>query len=102
MKLGDAELIQLAETYHTPLYVFDEETIRARCNELKGAITYPDYIIRYACKGRTLQGVLRSVREEGLWIDASSINEVHRALRAGFAPETIYYTGEGATKEVYR
>ena len=40
--------------------------------------------------------------DEGLWIDASSINEVHRALRAGFNPSEIYYTGEGATPAVYK
>lgn len=98
----DAALAALARTYHTPLYVFDERTIRARCAELKAAITYPDYKVRYACKALTLQAVLRIVRDEGLWIDASSINEVTRALRAGFEPAAIYYTGEGATAEVYR
>ncbi|MBY0325258.1 MAG: diaminopimelate decarboxylase [Reyranella sp.] len=100
--LSDARLLELAARYHTPLYIFDEATIRARCQELKSCITYPNHRIRYACKALTLQAVLRVVLDEGLWIDASSINEVHRALRAGFNPSEIYYTGEGATKEVYR
>ena len=100
--LSDATFLELARRYHTPLYIFDEKTIRARCQELKAAITYPDHRVRYACKALTLQAVLRIVRDEGLWIDASSINEVHRALRAGFKPDEIYYTGEGATKDVYR
>src|SRR5262245_45868018 len=99
--LSDARLLELAARYHTPLYIFDEPTIRARCQELKSCITYPNHRIRYACKALTLQAVLRVVLDEGLWIDASSINEVHRALRAGFNPSEIYYTGEGATKEVY-
>lgn len=98
----DAALAGLARTYHTPLYVFDERTIRARCAELKAAVTYPDFKVRYACKALTLQAVLRIVRDEGLWIDASSMNEVTRALRAGFDPAAIYYTGEGATAAVYR
>lgn len=97
----DAALLALADQYHTPLYVFDEATIRARCAELKAAIAYPDVRIRYACKALTLQAVLAIVRDEGLWIDASSLNEVHRARRAGFTPEEIYYTGEGATAAVY-
>lgn len=102
MRLNDADLALLAETHHTPLYIFDEETIRTRCRMLKQAIAYPERVIRYACKALTLGAVLRIVREEGLWIDASSINEVHRALMAGFRPEEIYYTGEGATADVYR
>jgi diaminopimelate decarboxylase len=98
---SDASLQALAQTYHTPLYVFDEATIRARCAELKSAITYPNHRIRYACKALTLQAILKIILDEGLWIDASSLNEVHRALRAGFNPAEIYYTGEGATRDVY-
>ena len=99
---SDSDFLKLADTYHTPLYIFDEATIRERCGELKRCITYKNHKIRYACKALTLQAVLRIIRDEGLWIDASSINEVHRALRAGFNPSEIYYTGEGATKDVYR
>ena len=77
--------------------------MREQCKQLKSALSYDNYRIRYgyACKALTLQAVLRVVLDEGLWIDASSINEVHRALRAGFNPEEIYYTGEGATLDVY-
>ena len=52
---SDASLQALARSYHTPLYVFDEATIRARCAELKSAITYTNHRIRYACKALTLQ-----------------------------------------------
>lgn len=99
--LSDDTLLALAQTYHTPLYVFEEATIRAKCRQLMSAITYKNFRMRYACKALTLQAILRIMLEEGLWIDASSINEVHRALRAGFNPEEIYYTGEGATAAVY-
>ncbi len=95
-------LRELVQTYHTPLYVFDEVTIRDKIHELKAAITTPDVTIRYACKALTLQAILKIMLDEGLWIDASSMNEVHRALRAGFNPEEIYYTGEGATAAVYQ
>jgi diaminopimelate decarboxylase len=99
--LSDARLLELAREYHTPLYLFDEQTIRNRCQELKAAISYEHCKVRYACKALTLQAILRIVLDEGLWIDASSVNEVHRALRAGFNPAEIYYTGEGATAAVY-
>jgi len=99
--IPDEKLLELADAYHTPLYVFEEAVIRSKCRELKTAITYPQAIIRYACKALTLQAILKIIREEGLWIDASSLNEVLRALRAGFLPQEIYYTGEGATLTVY-
>jgi diaminopimelate decarboxylase len=100
-QIPDEKLLELADSYHTPLYVFEEAVIRSKCRELKTAITYPRVIIRYACKALTLQAILKIIREEGLWIDASSLNEVLRALRAGFLPQEIYYTGEGATLTVY-
>ena len=100
-QIPDERLVELADLYHTPLYVFEEAVIRSRCRELKAAITYPRTIIRYACKALSLQAILRIISGEGLWIDASSLNEVLRSLRAGFLPEEIYYTGEGATLAVY-
>jgi diaminopimelate decarboxylase len=98
----DAVIRRLLEKYHSPLYVFDESSIRRKCQEIKQAIPYERLRIRYACKALSLQAILKIVLSEGLWIDASSINEVHRALMAGFPPATIYYTGEGATLSVYQ
>jgi diaminopimelate decarboxylase len=100
--ISDQVFLDLAQQYHTPLYVFEEAPIRAKCRQLRSAITYDNFKIRYACKALSLQAILRIMLDEGLWIDASSINEVHRALRAGFNPEEIDYTGEGATAGVYR
>lgn len=98
----DDDLIRrLAREYQTPLYVFDEQSVRDRCAEVKAVVTYPNFQLRYACKALTLGAILQIIRDEGLWIDGSSINEVHRALKAGFTPEQIYFTGEGATKEIY-
>ena len=98
----DALLRALVEKYHAPLYVFDEAAIRTRCREVKAAVPYARTNVRYACKALSLQAVLKIMLDEGMWIDASSINEVHRALHAGFTPEKIYYTGEGATLGVYQ
>ena len=99
--VSDADLVKLVADYHTPLYIFDEKTIRQRCNDLKQVLSYKNHHIRYACKALTLKAVLKIVRDEGLWIDASSVNEVDRALLAGFKPSEVYYTGEGATHSVY-
>ncbi len=97
-----ADLVRsLAAQYHTPLYVFDEGTIRARCRELKRAVPFPNTVIRYACKALTIGAILQIIKDEGIWIDASSLNEVKRALMAGFAPETIGYTGESASVPVF-
>lgn len=100
--IDDAEIRRIARVYHTPTYIFDENTIRSRCAQLKSAVTYPNTRILYACKALTLQAILKIILDEGLWIDASSVNEANRALYAGFDPEEIFYTGEGTPREVYR
>jgi len=98
----DPDLVRsLAKKFHTPLYVFEEEVIRQKCRELKASITYPNTIIRYACKALTLQAILSIIREEGIWIDASSLNEAKRSIMAGFEPRQIGYTGESASEGVF-
>lgn len=98
----DALLGALAEAYGTPLYVFDERLIREKCRQLWAAIDYRPFAPRYALKALTLRAVLEVIREEGYWADASSVNEVKRARRAGFATKQIYYTGEGGSDAEYR
>jgi diaminopimelate decarboxylase len=76
--LDDDVVRTLTAKYDTPLYVFQEAVIRDRCRDLREALPYTHTRIRYACKALTLDAILRVVRDEGLWIDASSINEVDR------------------------
>ena len=101
MNISPDQIRSLATKYHTPLYIFEESIVRRQCRALKQAITYPNTVVRYACKALTVGAILEIIRSEGLHIDAVSINEVHRALRAGFNPNEILYTGEGASRAVY-
>ncbi|MEM9435248.1 MAG: diaminopimelate decarboxylase [Pseudomonadota bacterium] len=98
----DPLLRTLADTYGTPFYVFDEALIRAKCRALLADVTYRPFNPRYALKALTLRGVLEVIKDEGYWADASSVNEVKRALRAGFTKDQVYYTGEGGSDADYR
>lgn len=101
MSLDPTTARHLAEKYHTPYYLFDETIIRRQCRSLFSSIPYTNLKVRYACKALTIGTVLRIIKDEGLWIDAVSINEVDRALLAGFKAEEILYTGEGSSRLVY-
>ena len=72
---------QLAETYGTPLYVYDAEMIRRRCRDLAAWDT-----VRFAQKACSNLAVLNLVRTEGVMVDAVSTGEIHRALAAGYTP----------------
>ena len=73
----------------TPCFVYDEATLRANA---RAVLDFPHafgLFPRYAMKAAPTAAVLRIFNEEGLGIDASSVPEVERAIRAGFGTESI-------------
>lgn len=74
---------------NTPCFLYDEETIRAQAGVVKRFPAPFGLFPRYAMKACPTRAVLGILREEGFGIDASSTHEVERAIRAGFAPESI-------------
>src|SRR3989441_13263076 len=75
--------------FGTPCYVYARAALEAAARQ---ALAFPapfGFTLRYAMKANPNRGVLAVFRDLGLHIDASSDNEVMRARRAGFPPETI-------------
>ncbi|MBL7663048.1 diaminopimelate decarboxylase [bacterium] len=101
MALSNTQVRKLVDQFHTPLYVFEESIIRRQCQRIKQALTYPNTKVRYACKALTLGAALKIIRSEGLLIDAVSLNEVYRAINAGYTSSEILYTGESASEVAY-
>jgi diaminopimelate decarboxylase len=93
--LAPAELINIAEHYGTPLYVYHAEKIKEQFGKLQKAFSNTDTIFFYACKALTNVNILRYVRNLGANVDCSSINEVKLAMHAGFLPSRILYTSNG-------
>ncbi|WP_027014771.1 diaminopimelate decarboxylase [Comamonas composti] len=91
-----AQLWKLADTYGTPLWVYDAATIRARIAELKAFDT-----IRFAQKACSNIHILGLMREQGVKVDAVSRGEILRALAAGYSaghaagqPSDIVFTAD--------
>ena len=83
----DLEEIQME--FGTPSFVYDEATLRANA---RAVVNFPNafgLFPRYAMKAAPTAAILRIFNEEGLGIDASSVHEVERAVRAGFGTESI-------------
>ncbi len=98
LMLGGADLVELAEKFGTPLYVYDEQRIRQRYREFCDAFSsYGDVLICYACKANTSLAVLHILRGEGAGADIVSEGELYLALKAGFPPEKIIFTGNNKT-----
>ncbi|MEE6257688.1 diaminopimelate decarboxylase [Plantactinospora sonchi] len=82
---------ELAAEYGTPVYVLDEDDLRARCREFRAA--FPDEDIFYAGKAFICKAVVRVIAEEGLHLDVCSGGELTVALAAGMPPERIGFHG---------
>jgi len=101
LHIGSQSAQKLAERFGTPVYVTNEERVRANYRRLKEALgrRYPKNRILYACKANTNLSILRILLQEGASIDAVSAGEVFLAKKAGFAGSQILYTGTSVSKE---
>ncbi len=95
LALGGVPVDELAETYGTPLYVYDEATIRAQCRAFVQPLAraYPNSLALYAAKAHVDPTVAAVVTSEGLGIDAVSSGEIRTALAGGAAAERIVLHG---------
>ena len=93
LEVGGCDLVALAAEHGTPLYVFDEETFRARARAYRRAYDGADDRVYYAAKAFTSLTAFRMAVEEGLGVDVCSGGELHAALAAGVPHETLIFHG---------
>ena len=92
--VSNTYLLKLAKDYGCPAYVYDLNTITKKFKILLKTLPASCKIF-YAAKALTNPTILNHVRSLGCNLDASSIYEVHHALKAGFLAEQIIYTSNG-------
>lgn len=88
-------LCSIANTYGTPLYVYNADKITAQFSNLQEAFANSNTRFFYASKALTNINILKHILSIGCSIDCSSVNEAHLALHVGFKPEHILYTSNG-------
>jgi len=88
--IAGCELNDLAASFGTPLFVYDEAHLRARCREAVAA--FGDGVA-YAAKAFLCTAMARLVHEEGMQIDVASGGELHVALSAGVPAERLVLHG---------
>ena len=96
------DTVELAEKYKTPLYLMDEDRIRANCRTYRaamekwfGAGSFP----LYASKAASFKQIYRIMAQEGMAIDVVSSGEVYTAVHADFPMERAYFHGNNKTDE---
>jgi diaminopimelate decarboxylase len=91
-------LERIAREVGTPVYVYSASMIRARYEDLDRMLVSVPHRVHYTLKANSSLGILSLLRELGAGVDVVSGGELHRALRAGFAPADIIFGGVGKTE----
>jgi diaminopimelate decarboxylase len=94
--VGGVDLVALAAELGTPLFVYDEGHLRARCREAVAA--WGDGVA-YGSKAFLCVAMARLAHEEGMCIDVATGGELHVALAAGVPPERLVLHGNNKSDD---
>src|SRR4051794_26096972 len=85
----------IVERVGTPVYVYSGRSIRDAYRAIDSAFGSYPHAIHYALKANSTLAILRLLQSIGSRADANSAGEILVALRSGFAPAHIIFTGVG-------
>ncbi len=90
LMVGGKDLIDLADEFGTPLFVYDEYHLRKRCRE---AVFAWGAGVAYASKAFLCMAMAKLAHDEGMHLDVATAGEAYTALRAGVPPERLIFHG---------
>ena len=105
LTIGGCDTVELAKEYGTPLYVFDETTIR---NTIRSYVSSfkkfydGNGMPLYASKALSCKELCRIAKEENIGLDVVSGGEIYTALQAGFPMEKVHFHGNNKTENEIR
>ena len=95
LEIGGCDVVDLAREFGTPLFIYDEQTLRDQCRAYRatfGKLT-DLYEIVYASKAFSCRAMAELVAQEGLSLDVATGGELAAARAAGFPARRIYFHG---------
>jgi diaminopimelate decarboxylase len=102
--IGGIPLTDLATEYGTPLYVFDEDTIRQRASMFRDtfAAAWPNSRIVYAAKAYIAPVIGAILNEEGIGLDVVTGGELYAGLKSGIPAAAMTFHGNNKGKDELR
>ncbi len=95
LTLEAVPIADVARALGTPCYIYSAAAIRDAYRALDEAFGARPHAIHYALKANSTLAIVRLMRALGSHVDANSMGEVDVALRCGFTPRQIVFTGVG-------
>jgi diaminopimelate decarboxylase len=92
-------LTDIAAHVGTPCYVYSARAIQDAYQRLDRAFSDYPHAIHYALKANSTLAIVRLLKALGSGVDANSMGEVDVALRCGFRPDQIVFTGVGKSTD---
>jgi len=92
-------LASIAHEVDTPAFVYSGGAIDASYREIDEALDFAPHLIAYAVKANGNLSLLARLASLGSGADIVSVGEMHRALKAGFDPGQVIYTGVGKRRD---
>ena len=100
LSIGGVRVAELAAQYGTPLFVYDEEHLRARCRAAVNAFGAGNVV--YATKAFICGAMARLAHEEGLLLDVATGGELHTVLHAGVPASSCVLHGNNKSLDELR
>jgi diaminopimelate decarboxylase len=95
--IGDSSVVRLAETYGTPIFIYDRAVLDRKYDALRAAL--PErFTIYYSIKANPTSAVVKHFLNCGCGIEIASAGEFRKALDAGCTPERILFAGPGKSE----
>lgn len=94
IEIGGCDLVELANKYGTPLYVYDEETIRSMTKSYKDAFKdFPKIKMMFASKAFMTKAICKIMEQEGFGLDLCSGGEIYTAHSVNFDMSKTLFNG---------
>ena len=99
--IGGCDTVELATEFGTPLYLFDELSLRSKCAEFNAEFgqRYDNVKINYSCKAFINKALLLLFMEEGLGLDVVSGGEIGIARSVDFPMDRVDFPGNNKSAE---
>ena len=95
LSVGGCDVLELADEFGTPLFIYDEDHLRSRCREAVAA--FGDGVA-YATKAFLCTAMAALAAEEGMHLDVATGGELHVALHAGVGPDRLVMHGNNKSE----
>ncbi|MFA6001202.1 MAG: diaminopimelate decarboxylase [Thermoleophilia bacterium] len=101
LEVAGCDVVELVQEYGSPLFIYDEQQVRERCQEYIQAFSSrtDDFEIVYASKAFSCLAMCQLLAEEHMSLDVASGGELFTALKTWFPPEHIYMHGNANSRD---